>query len=91
MRTLVNTQKRVWHGEILGDTGPASTLPAMPLTTTTEVAAHAEAAMLLPLGGIPVVPSPWRGHSQQQTGGRGIFWCGCVQITGSENFAECRD
>lgn len=69
MRTLVNTQNCVWHGEILGDKGPASTLPAMPLTTAAEVAAHAEAAMLLPLAGIPVVPSPWRGHSQQQAGG----------------------
>lgn len=63
MRTLVNTQNCVWHGEILGDTGTTSTLHTLPLTTTAEVAAHAEAAMLLPLSGIPVVPRPWRGHS----------------------------
>lgn len=61
MRTLVNTQNHVWNGEILGDTGTASILYTMPPTTTTEAAAHTEAAMLLPLGGISSGAHPLEG------------------------------
>lgn len=61
VRTLVNAQKHVCNGEIMGDTDTASILYTMPPTKTTEVAAHTEAAMLLPLGGISSGAQPLEG------------------------------